>query len=40
MKKALGLTRPRALVARAEAWAQWRAYAVMHLWAGTPTSGG
>jgi AraC family transcriptional regulator of adaptative response / DNA-3-methyladenine glycosylase II len=40
VKKALGLTRPRALVARAEAWAPWRAYAVMHLWAGTPTSGG
>lgn len=32
VKKALGLTNERAIVARAEAWRPWRAYAVMHLW--------
>lgn len=32
VKKALGLTRPRDILARAERWAPWRAYAVMHLW--------
>lgn len=32
VKKALGLTAERAIVARAERWRPWRAYAVMHLW--------
>jgi len=32
VKKALGLTSPAAIEARAEAWRPWRAYAVMHLW--------
>ncbi len=30
--KALGTTSPRDVLARAEAWRPWRAYAVMHLW--------
>jgi AraC family transcriptional regulator of adaptative response / DNA-3-methyladenine glycosylase II len=30
--KALGETRPRHVLAAAEAWRPWRAYAVMHLW--------
>jgi AraC family transcriptional regulator of adaptative response / DNA-3-methyladenine glycosylase II len=32
IKKALGLTSEKAILARAEAWRPWRAYAVMHLW--------
>lgn len=32
IKKALGLTNERAIIARAQAWRPWRAYAVMHLW--------
>ena len=32
--KALGTRRPREAIARAEAWRPWRAYAVIHLWAG------
>lgn len=31
--KALGETNPRRVLAAAEAWRPWRAYAVMHLWA-------
>ena len=30
--KALGETNPRRVLAMAEAWRPWRAYAVMHLW--------
>lgn len=32
--KALGARRPREVLARAEAWRPWRAYAVIHLWGG------
>ncbi len=32
--KALGTTRPKEVLERAEAWRPWRAYAVMHLWRG------
>lgn len=32
IKKALGLTAPKAILAHAERWRPWRAYAVMHLW--------
>ncbi len=38
VKKALGGLAPRAAERRAEPWRPWRAYAVMHLWAG-PTEG-
>jgi AraC family transcriptional regulator of adaptative response / DNA-3-methyladenine glycosylase II len=38
VKKALGGLAPRAAERRAEAWRPWRAYAVMHLWAG-PSEG-
>lgn len=34
VKKALGLTKTKMIEARARAWEPWRAYAVMHLWAG------
>jgi len=30
--KALGEKRPQQVLAAAEAWRPWRAYAVMHLW--------
>jgi AraC family transcriptional regulator of adaptative response / DNA-3-methyladenine glycosylase II len=30
--KALGEKRPQRVLAAAEAWRPWRAYAVMHLW--------
>lgn len=32
--KALGTRRPRDILAHAEAWRPWRAYAVIHLWSG------
>jgi AraC family transcriptional regulator of adaptative response / DNA-3-methyladenine glycosylase II len=32
IRKALGLTRDREVLAAAEAWRPWRAYAAMHLW--------
>ena len=32
IKKALGVTSDKAMLAHAEAWRPWRAYAVMHLW--------
>jgi len=32
IKKALGLTDPRAVEARSEAWRPWRSYAALHLW--------
>jgi AraC family transcriptional regulator, regulatory protein of adaptative response / DNA-3-methyladenine glycosylase II len=34
VRKALGVTTPKAALARAERWRPWRAYAVMHLWMG------
>ena len=34
--RALGLTNPRDLERRAEAWRPWRAYATIYLWDGTP----
>jgi AraC family transcriptional regulator, regulatory protein of adaptative response / DNA-3-methyladenine glycosylase II len=35
LRNALGGTTPRGLLARAEAWRPWRAYAAMHLWTAT-----
>ncbi len=32
IKRALGIDRPRELLARVESWRPWRAYAVLHLW--------
>ncbi|MGH9697223.1 MAG: adenosine deaminase, partial [Bryobacteraceae bacterium] len=32
--RAMGEKNPRRILAAAEAWRPWRAYAVMHLWAG------
>lgn len=32
VRKAMGITADRAVLAQAEAWRPWRAYAVMHLW--------
>ncbi len=36
--KALGVTKPAQALAIAEPWRPWRAYAVMHLWAGLETA--
>ncbi len=33
IRKALGETKPARILAKAEQWRPWRAYAVLHLWA-------
>ncbi|WP_309713806.1 DNA-3-methyladenine glycosylase 2 [Armatimonas sp.] len=38
VKKALGLTTPKAILTHAERWQPWRAYAVMHLWRSLETN--
>lgn len=40
LMKALGLKRPADILATAEAWRPWRAYAALHLWASLSTSSG
>jgi AraC family transcriptional regulator, regulatory protein of adaptative response / DNA-3-methyladenine glycosylase II len=39
LMRALELERPQALLARAEAWRPWRAYAALHLWHGYAAGG-
>jgi AraC family transcriptional regulator of adaptative response / DNA-3-methyladenine glycosylase II len=38
LRQVLGTKTPTAARARSEAWRPWRAYATMHLWAGTADS--
>ena len=38
--KALGLTKPAQVIAAAETWRPWRAYAALHLWLGLAGGGG
>lgn len=40
VRKAMGGMAPREMLAQAEAWRPWRAYAVMHLWASLATADG
>jgi AraC family transcriptional regulator of adaptative response / DNA-3-methyladenine glycosylase II len=40
LMQALQLEKPAALLARAEAWRPWRAYAALHLWHGYSAGGG
>jgi AraC family transcriptional regulator, regulatory protein of adaptative response / DNA-3-methyladenine glycosylase II len=37
--RAAGIETPKALLARAEAWRPWRAYAALHLWHGGSQGG-
>lgn len=39
LMRALGVDKPAALLARAEAWRPWRAYAALHLWHGLSQGG-
>jgi AraC family transcriptional regulator of adaptative response / DNA-3-methyladenine glycosylase II len=39
LMQALQLEKPAALLARAEAWRPWRAYAALHLWHGYSAGG-
>jgi AraC family transcriptional regulator of adaptative response / DNA-3-methyladenine glycosylase II len=39
VRRAMGMKKPKEVLAAAEAWRPWRAYAVMHLWSGGGANG-